>query len=496
MGDSTTDNDPRAADALSLEVSDFGPIAEAKVDLRPLTVFVGPSNAGKSYLATLLYALHRFFGMRQFPFRVNPDGSLTINSQTPPALSDQAVNGIFDFMHAVDKASASPGGGRVHLSPSASEALRSGFAERGGVLADEVNRCFGVVDGSRLVRKGKTSSRVSVRRPGSRGRGPLEHAITLGRRPELNVAIPAGTSIPVAHEPAGLVRALDMLRSMPKEAGGLSQGLAWAFLAAAVLPEALGPLGSAAHYLPADRVGLMRAYDTIVGGLIASASTASQRPAAQTPTLSGVTADFLEQLLGIDRLARDRDLGTDFERALLDGGSLRIARSQNTGHPQFVYRPEGWRTDLALARTSSMVSDIAPVVLYLRHLAKPGDVLIVEEPESHMHPAMQLQFTRQLGAVVKAGIRVIVTTHSEWLTEELGNVVRRSALPESGNEGTALDIRQVGVWLFEPKRRPKGSVVREIPFDEYGYGNTGFDEVASALHNEWASTTGRIENET
>ena len=45
-----------------LDVSNFGPIAEASVDLRPLTVFVGPSNTGKTYLAILTYALHRFFG--------------------------------------------------------------------------------------------------------------------------------------------------------------------------------------------------------------------------------------------------------------------------------------------------------------------------------------------------------------------------------------------------------------------------------------------------
>ena len=46
---------------LEIEVTDFGPIAKAKIDLRPLTVFVGPSNTGKSYLAMLIYALHRFF---------------------------------------------------------------------------------------------------------------------------------------------------------------------------------------------------------------------------------------------------------------------------------------------------------------------------------------------------------------------------------------------------------------------------------------------------
>ena len=44
-----------------LGVRDFGSIERADVEFRPLTVFVGPSNTGKSYLATLSYALHRYF---------------------------------------------------------------------------------------------------------------------------------------------------------------------------------------------------------------------------------------------------------------------------------------------------------------------------------------------------------------------------------------------------------------------------------------------------
>ena len=39
------------AKPLELKVTNFGPIAEAKIELRPMTVFVGPSNTGKSYIA-------------------------------------------------------------------------------------------------------------------------------------------------------------------------------------------------------------------------------------------------------------------------------------------------------------------------------------------------------------------------------------------------------------------------------------------------------------
>ena len=33
---------------VEIAVKNFGPIAEADIDLRPLTVFVGPSNTGKN----------------------------------------------------------------------------------------------------------------------------------------------------------------------------------------------------------------------------------------------------------------------------------------------------------------------------------------------------------------------------------------------------------------------------------------------------------------
>ena len=42
---------------LTISVKNFGPIAEGSVDLKPLTIFVGPSNTGKSYMATAVHAV-------------------------------------------------------------------------------------------------------------------------------------------------------------------------------------------------------------------------------------------------------------------------------------------------------------------------------------------------------------------------------------------------------------------------------------------------------
>ena len=47
---------PNGKQMLTISVKNFGPIAEGSVDLKPLTIFVGPSNTGKSYMATAVYA--------------------------------------------------------------------------------------------------------------------------------------------------------------------------------------------------------------------------------------------------------------------------------------------------------------------------------------------------------------------------------------------------------------------------------------------------------
>ena len=53
---------------VEISVRNFGPIAEANIDLRPLTVFIGPSNTGKTYFSALVYAAHEAFeGFSGFP---------------------------------------------------------------------------------------------------------------------------------------------------------------------------------------------------------------------------------------------------------------------------------------------------------------------------------------------------------------------------------------------------------------------------------------------
>ena len=254
------------------------------------------------------------------------------------------------------------------------------------------------------------------------------------------------------------------------------------------------------HYLPADRTGIMHAHRVLLGSLLNRASNPGFAKAIRCQTFPALSPIFSSSSSNWAILRNVRATKQTLWPSALSKRSSQArfkSKRRQWAIRYFFYKPEGWKNSLPLMNTSSMVSELAPVVLYLRHVVQPGETLIIEEPESHLHPAMQVEFTRQIAALVNAGVRVIVTTHSEWVLEELANIVRRSELPKARRKEIprgdfALPSDQVGAWLFKPKRRPKGSVVREIRLDDSGLYPSEFDEVARTLHNDWADISSWI----
>lgn len=506
-------------DSLELEVSSLGPIVEAKVDLRPFTLFVGPSNTGKSYLAIMIYALHRLFS-RHFYNVLYRHSLFRVGSYRPwmpwresGTISESKMDRLLDWTEQFSPDVETFDMSRFPLPDDIAALVRPLFEsvdKPDHSMESEIIRCFGLRSAAHLIRSpGTTATQVVLRSHVAGGENPFVYKLDLSRRRE---SVRVSASIP-SSEPLWLAGGIESWWWRFGRREKLERGVDWkersAYasevidgLAGAVFPYIAGLAGSPAHYLPADRTGVMHAHRVVVSALIERAASAGIRPASPVPMLSGVLADFLEQLIALSDLPpgnEGEDLAARLEKTIL-GGAVRHEGSEGrpeAPYPSFSYHPDGWRESLPLMRASSMVSELAPVVLYLRHVVRPGDVLIIEEPESHLHPAMQVEFTRLLAAAVGVGVRIIMTTHSEWVLEELANLVRLSALPDSERKtidggDAALKAHEVGAWLFEPKRRPRGSVVREIPLDsEAGTFAAGYEDVAAVLHNRWAEISSR-----
>ena len=124
--------DPTVQDSIELEVNDFGPIVDAKIDLRPLTVFVGPSNTGKSYLATLIYALHRYFCDSSSINRRLHGGDAIIPHFWHSVLSGKDVQSVAEWAEQIlSKSTDSSTEGRIHLSRSVMDIIRTVFDAQG-----------------------------------------------------------------------------------------------------------------------------------------------------------------------------------------------------------------------------------------------------------------------------------------------------------------------------------------------------------------------------
>ena len=81
------------------------------------------------------------------------------------------------------------------------------------------------------------------------------------------------------------------------------------------------------------------------------------------------------------------------------------------------------RFEIPLYLASSSVCGMPGLYFYLTHLAKKGELLIIDEPESHLSPSKQILMARLLAFCVNSGIKVLITTHSDYIIKEINNLI-------------------------------------------------------------------------
>jgi len=222
------------------------------------------------------------------------------------------------------------------------------------------------------------------------------------------------------------------------------------------------------------------------------------------PTLTGVVADFLSDWveLGVRGriLARDTEpiplLSEQLATEVMHGDITVELRGNNS--PTFNYvakNPDGSiHGIIPLELAASTITETAPLVLWLRHYLSPGDTLILEEPEAHLHPKAQRTIAKILVLAVNAGLRVTITTHSPFILEQISNYMRYhqlgqealEGLTDRNPEGISLDPRMAGCYSF--RQTGNGAIVKEISFDpEVGFYPDDHADEEFDLHNEVSS---------
>ena len=191
-------------------------------------------------------------------------------------------------------------------------------------------------------------------------------------------------------------------------------------------------------YVTAERVGPQEAYPLedpydadLVGArgehAVSALHWGRDEPVLPGLALAGAPATRLRQVE-----ARMRTLfpgcGVDLQQVpQTNAVTLGLRTSDDTG----FHRP---------IHTGFGLTQVLPIVVAALSEAS-GDVLLIENPEVHLHPAGQALMGEFLADVARAGIQVIVETHSDHVLNGIRRAVRKERLaPE-----------QVAIHFFRPR---------------------------------------------
>ena len=245
-----------------------------------------------------------------------------------------------------------------------------------------------------------------------------------------------------------------------------------------------------AVHLPANRTGFMQSYQMLAAEVVRQSASAGIRTINVNP-LPGTSADFLSLLLSdTEDLTlnqredpRFRSLIEDFENDLRV--EIALEERANAIDAVVAVTPEG---KFPLSRVSSMLSELAPVILVLKGSLCRSDHITIDEPEAHLHPAMQRRVASFLADVVSRGTGVVVTTHSDFFVGEINNLIRSGKLvdpPGPRQRGGRSELPSVCALEFS--RDERWCVGRRITLDPIdGIDESTFTNVMESLYDDSA----------
>lgn len=177
------------------------------------------------------------------------------------------------------------------------------------------------------------------------------------------------------------------------------------------------------------------------------------------------------------------------------GGKYTVVR----GSVYFSPKQGGKR--LLMNESSSAVRSLLDVGFYLRHCAQKGDLFIIDEPELNLHPENQCRLARLFACLVNAGLKVFITTHSDYIVKEINTLLMLKQkkkhlthiMDKYGYENNELlDADRVKVFIADKKpvllegKTRKTRIDTFVPAEinqELGIKLGSFDEVINRMND-------------
>jgi hypothetical protein len=455
---------------MKITITNFGPIKKFEIDLaKDLFMIYGKNNIGKSYAMSVVYLIIKHFS----------------------SFSDHSEPFFIRREMESDNSDLKKGNARINHSDPTNEMKRimTIFLNKTVMenLENSFINTFGDLKGLKNYKSGKTAA-IRLTLP--------DYTIQIDIGKKIQAKITSAKTVtwemieknqPHDHE------RLNRQRSPFDTGVPLPDDPFYRFVSTTIreMVDAIREKIGGLYFLPASRSGLYtgaQSFFPILTELSKRRGYLTKK--LELPAMSEPIADYILRLSEIrpfDKIKnRFQDIAKLIEEKILKG-KVEVDLKRN----QLIYSPIDSNLTLFMSNSSSMVSEISPIVVFLKYvlarhpiysrgirpspkkeLLKTKPLIFIEEPEAHLHPEAQVQITEMFVELVKAGVKLIITSHSNYMFNKLNNLVI----------GKAFDFDMYTPLFL--KDTAGGSVGKEMELDDLGVEDENFIDTADALYEE------------
>ncbi|MEI0516618.1 AAA family ATPase [Brachyspira murdochii] len=209
-------------------------------------------------------------------------------------------------------------------------------------------------------------------------------------------------------------------------------------------------------FLPTSRTGFLLTYKEL--SKISNIQQFSIGDKKEKTLFQKPIIDFINSLI---------DLSYNFEESedfkdiieILENNILKGKININKETNAMYYQPNNKDLKVPMHLCSAVITEVAPLYLFLKYYNIFGD-LFIEEPELSLHLKLQKQLARILINLVNKKRNIIISTHSDTILEHINNMAVLNSMKDdnkknqilkeySYTEDDTIDIDKIRIYQFD-----------------------------------------------